>query len=127
MPKDLKIGFFLGIVFVTFLALWLSTRENVSDQSRFLRTTNNAEPKPEPSEQQTRFKMDLSDPRPKASQQSQPVTLGIHIVSKNETLSGISSKYYGSPNKWQRIVNANRDKIKDFNKLKPGTRLTIPR
>lgn len=126
MPKDLKIGFLLGLVFVTCLALWLSTRNNLSIQSRFLQT-NNAEPKQYPAEQQTRFKMNIDDSRPKPSPQSQPASLGIHTVHKDETLSGISDKYYGSPNKWQKIVNANRDKIKDFNKLKPGTRLIIPR
>ena len=126
MPKDLKIGFFLGLVFVTCLALWFSTRNNLSIQSRFLQI-NNAESKPDSTEQQTRFKMNLDDSRPNQSPQSQPASLGIHTVRKDETLSDISGRYYGSPNKWQKILNANRDKIKDFNKLKPGTRLTIPR
>ncbi len=49
-----------------------------------------------------------------------------HIVRKGETLSRISSLYYGSGGKWQRILDSNRKTIKDPNKIKPGTKLIIP-
>ena len=49
-----------------------------------------------------------------------------HIVRKNETLSKISYKYYGSAGKWPKIFDANRKTIKDPNKLIPGTKLIIP-
>jgi nucleoid-associated protein YgaU len=33
---------------------------------------------------------------------------------------------YGDENAWHKIFDANKDKIKDANKLKVGTVLTIP-
>jgi LysM repeat protein len=49
-----------------------------------------------------------------------------HFVLKNETLSDISRKYYGSAGQWKKIVTANPDVIKDPNKVKAGTKLIIP-
>lgn len=53
-------------------------------------------------------------------------TTRFHIVLKNETLSGIAQRYYGSANQWPRILEANEDTITDANKIKPGTKLIIP-
>ena len=53
-------------------------------------------------------------------------TQRFHIVRKDQTLSAISRIYYGSPNQWQKIVNANRDIIKDPDKIKSGMKLIIP-
>jgi len=53
-------------------------------------------------------------------------TTRFHIVRKEETLSAISRQYYGTPDKWQKILQANKKVIKDPNKLQPGTKLTIP-
>jgi len=49
-----------------------------------------------------------------------------HIVQEGETLSKISSLYYGSGGKWQKILDFNRNKITDANKIKPGMKLIIP-
>jgi len=53
-------------------------------------------------------------------------TQRFHIVRQGDTLSAISQKYYGSTNKWRKILHANRSQISDANKLKPGTKLIIP-
>lgn len=53
-------------------------------------------------------------------------TQRFHIVRKDQTLSAISRIYYGSPNQWRKIVNANRNVIKNPNKIQPGTKLIIP-
>ena len=53
-------------------------------------------------------------------------TRKFHIVQKDETLSGISQKYYGSANKWKQIYNFNRNVIKDPNRISSGTKLIIP-
>ncbi len=50
----------------------------------------------------------------------------IHIVQKGDTLSSISTKYYGSANQWRKILAANRDNLPDPNRLTPGTKLIIP-
>ena len=49
-----------------------------------------------------------------------------HTVRNDETLSAISYKYYGDESKWQKIFDANRETIKDANKLREGTKLFIP-
>jgi len=49
-----------------------------------------------------------------------------HIVGKNETLSEVARRYYGSAGKWQKIYNANRSTIKNPDRVRPGTKLIIP-
>lgn len=49
-----------------------------------------------------------------------------HIVSKGDTLSSISLKYYGSASRWQEIYRANQAVIPNKNSIKIGTVLTIP-
>jgi nucleoid-associated protein YgaU len=53
-------------------------------------------------------------------------TQKFHIVRKDQTLSAISKEHYGSAGKWKKIFDANRDVIKDANKLQPGMKLIIP-
>jgi len=53
-------------------------------------------------------------------------TQKFHIVREGETLSKISSLYYGSGGKWQQILDSNRNTITDANKIKPGMKLIIP-
>jgi len=59
-------------------------------------------------------------------QQEKILTTKFHIVRKDETLSSISQQYYGTANKWQKILEANRNRIKDPNKITPGAKLIIP-
>lgn len=49
-----------------------------------------------------------------------------YTVQENDTLQKISKKFYGSYSKWPKIHSANKDKIKDPNRIKPGIVLTIP-
>jgi len=82
--------------------------------------------------------MDADTEIPADGSQSEPADLSrymqaekiktqrFHIVRKNQTLSAISKEYYGTAGKWEIIFNANRDVIKDANKIKPGTKLIIP-
>lgn len=53
-------------------------------------------------------------------------TQKFHIVREGETLSKISSLYYGSGGKWQKILDSNHNTITDANKIKPGMKLIIP-
>ena len=63
---------------------------------------------------------------PTVEQAEKIKTEKFHIISEGETLSDISYKYYGSANKWRTILEANRETIKDVNKLKPGTKIIVP-
>lgn len=49
-----------------------------------------------------------------------------YTVKKDDTLQKIAKKIYGSYGKWYKIYEANKDKIKNPNFVKPGTVLTIP-
>ncbi len=49
-----------------------------------------------------------------------------HVVVAGDTLSKIAQKYYGDPSLYDQIFQANRDVLKDPNKIFPGQKLKIP-
>jgi nucleoid-associated protein YgaU len=51
---------------------------------------------------------------------------GTYTVQKGDTLSKISKQYYGDANKYMKIFEANKDKLKDPDKIQVGQVLTIP-
>lgn len=50
----------------------------------------------------------------------------IHVVEKDETLSGISRQYYGRETRWKEIFEANRDQLATERDLRPGMKIRIP-
>jgi len=143
MQKDLKIGLVLGLALVITAVLWLATRPSLSPQSELADVPEIALPQasitpPAP--------VEANEPEPEASQlpttavappaevpdltqyeQAEKIrTQKFHIIQKGETLSKISSLYYGSAGKWRKILEANRQTIRDADKLTPGTKIIIP-
>lgn len=57
----------------------------------------------------------------------QPTLLAIETVRSGSRLAQISRKYYGTPDHWEDIYEANKDVIDDPNHLKSGTKLKIPK
>ena len=51
---------------------------------------------------------------------------GSYTVQKGDTLSKFSKQFYGDANKYQKIFDANRDQLKDPDKIQPGQVLRIP-
>lgn len=49
-----------------------------------------------------------------------------YIIKKGDTLSAIAKHYYGKPNDYPRIFEANREVIKDANLIFPGQKIRIP-
>jgi nucleoid-associated protein YgaU len=49
-----------------------------------------------------------------------------YTVKSGDTLSKISKQFYGDANEYMRIFYANRDKLRDPNKIQVGQQLTIP-
>ena len=49
-----------------------------------------------------------------------------YTVKSGDSLSKIAKHLYGDGNKWHRIYEANRDKIKNPDLIHPGQELTIP-
>jgi len=147
MRKDLKTGIILGAALVAgalFLIsvfssnieerrrreIFLESNDETSTELTNLQTSTPISPARSQSESQTNKKLSLPEedeaiPEPKPVRQE--VQPQIHIVAEGETLTSISIGYYGSANRWQDILNANLNIIKDANKLIPGMRLVIPK
>jgi outer membrane protein OmpA-like peptidoglycan-associated protein/LysM repeat protein len=49
-----------------------------------------------------------------------------YIAKKGDTFWKIAEDVYGDGKKWKNIYSLNKERVKDPNKLKPGTRLVIP-
>lgn len=49
-----------------------------------------------------------------------------HVVKKGETLSHIAQHYYGKASLYNKIFEANRDQLKDPDKIREGATLRIP-
>ncbi len=47
-------------------------------------------------------------------------------VQENDTLQKISQKFYGTMHKWNKIYEANKDRLRGPDKIKPGQILKIP-
>ena len=147
MQKDLKIGMLLGLVMVTVVMAWLSTGPGPGPKAEGLdprpvpSSTGGARSNRPPQEyaaapnnfstnvltvQSTENNQSKQQDLTKYEQTEKIKTQKFHIVREGETLSVISYKYYGSANKWRILLDANRNVIKDANKLRPGTKLIIP-
>ena len=60
-----------------------------------------------------------------ATPANNPYTKTYTVVS-GDTLSKIAQKYYGDPALYTKIFEANRDVLRDPNKIMPGQKLRIP-
>ena len=60
--------------------------------------------------------------------QAPPVQAKIeyYIIKKGDTLSAIAKQFYGKPNEYPKIFEANREVIKDANLIFPGQKIRIP-
>ena len=55
-----------------------------------------------------------------------PAAAVTYTVQGGDTLSKISKQFYGNPNQYMKIFEANKDKLSDPDKIKPGQVLSIP-
>ena len=49
-----------------------------------------------------------------------------HVVQSGDTLGKIAKKYYGDASLYMTIFDANKDLLKDPNRIFPGQKLRIP-
>lgn len=56
---------------------------------------------------------------------SDPATR-VYVVRDGDTLGSIARRFYGDENQFRRIVEANRDRIDDEDRLEIGSELRIP-
>ena len=64
-----------------------------------------------------------NEPPPKIETPEKPTK---YVVRKGDSLWKIAGKVYGNPLKWPRIYRANKDKIKNPNRIYANQVLTIP-
>ena len=50
----------------------------------------------------------------------------LYEVQAGDSLSKIAKREYGNANEWNKIFEANKDTVKDPNKIFPGQKLKIP-
>lgn len=50
-----------------------------------------------------------------------------YVVQKNDTLQKISTKFYGTSKRWMKIFEANKDKLKSPDRVRPGQEIRIPK
>jgi nucleoid-associated protein YgaU len=135
MQKDFKTGMAVGLVLAIIVLIGLSTRPGLSIKARVSKPDSAINRKIETPEMNINgvgsLKEDVtnrSQPEQAANEQlreTKPFER-IHVVRSGETLSDISRQYYGSADKWQKILGTNRLPISDPGKLRPGMRLIIP-
>ena len=65
--------------------------------------------------------IDSSLPQPQVMASSRTYT-----VKAGDSLSKIAKEHYGDANSYNKIFEANRDKLNDPNKIQPGQELVIP-
>jgi nucleoid-associated protein YgaU len=51
---------------------------------------------------------------------------GVYTVKSGDNLSKVAKQVYGDPNRYNDIFNANKDILKDPDKIQPGQQLKIP-
>jgi len=62
---------------------------------------------------------EIAEPTPKAFIEK-------YTVQKGDTLQKISQKFYGTTKRWNKIFEANKDKLKTPNKIYPGQVIDVP-
>jgi nucleoid-associated protein YgaU len=63
---------------------------------------------------------------PSVAQAAAPAASQTYTVQSGDTLSKISKQFYGDANEYMKIFYANRDKLKDPDKIQIGQQLVIP-
>lgn len=68
----------------------------------------------------------LQAPAQAAAANSSQSNTRTYTVKPGDTLSKIAQEFYGSPNQYQRIFEANQDQVKNPDQIRAGMTLVIP-
>jgi 5'-nucleotidase len=68
----------------------------------------------------------MATPEPVPAEPPPPLAKQTHVVAKGDTLFSLARQYYNDQGKWKVILEANKEKIPNKDKLKIGTELIIP-
>ena len=141
MRKDLKTGMLLGVVLavvaVVVISIYSSTVESrlqhketgsatESNKKNEPETETGIETPPLPVTSQGDFQYPSSTEQADKIMENTSGNILIHTVAPGETLSAISTLYYGTIDQQQKILDANADIVTNADRLRPGMRLIIP-
>ena len=134
MQKDLKTGMVLGLILIAAVACWLSTRPSLSVKARmsqshkqvFVEQNNLPDVVSYSDVPQLNDNLNTIPAEICLEQNEKIETQKFHIIRDGETLSSIAKKHYGLAHKWQKILDANRNVLKDADTLESGVKLIIP-
>ena len=141
MRKDLKTGMLLGVVLavvaVVVISIYSSTIESrlqhketgsagESNKKNEPKTETHAEKPPLPVTSEIDSQYQLPTEQADKIMENTSGNILIHTVAPGETLSAISTLYYGTIDQQQKILDANTDIITNANRLRSGMRLVIP-
>ena len=118
MSKDYKIGMFVGLILVIGTGVTLSLHPNLGIRASI---TGLKRAGAEPEQPEPGLPANLTGNQPTAAdvnsaRKEVKIIEGpkYHAVSNGDTLSGISFQYYGTENKWQKILDANKEIISSY-------------
>lgn len=124
MPNDAKLGLVVGISLVIGVAAVFFRKESLAAlpprEDKTITAVPGARPAPEPHGQYRPV------PAKPASRTGEIGGGRRHVVAEGDTLFSLAVRYYGDPNKFVLIYRANRDALKEPDKLPPGVVLSIP-
>jgi LysM repeat protein len=126
MQKDFKTGMALGLVLAMIAIVTISTRPGLSIKARLLSPDSAVHRGMGIPLQKTSVSRSADERAGSGGTEQRKGTVRVHIVNSGETLSDISYKYYGSADKWQKILGADGLPVENPGKLIPGTKLIIP-
>lgn len=138
MRKDLKTGMLLGVVLtvvaVVIISIYSATIESrlqqdtgsVGESNNEPKTEAHAEIPPPPVTSESDSQYPLPTEQADKIMENTSDNILIHTVAPGETLSAISTLYYGTTDQQQKILDANTDIITNANRLRSGMRLVIP-
>ena len=136
MRKDLKIGLLVGMVLVIgivmLVSLWPGQGVEERQQKMFqevdiyspIEIDHSGDKTPMEKSDVTEKTTGSDKPTAKTPAPKKPIR--IHIVSNGETLSSIAIDYYGSIRYIQKIIDANRNVLRNPDQIRVGMRLVIP-
>lgn len=131
MRKDFKTGSLIGLFFVAILMVWVATQQNLNIESRILDEMSETVASNIPAfmtSAPAEIKAPYEAPQPiqVITPMEKPATKRSYTVQAGDTLSEISSKFYGTSTNTQKIYEANKDKMKDASQIRSGMILVIP-
>ncbi len=137
MPKDFKIGMGLGLLIVAAAMIWFVCRGNSNMNSAI--TYKNEQPAgqrvsaygllPPQDDKNEESLIEILEAEAREKGLKDPLEMEwpkIHVVQQGQSLSQISNQYYGTPAKWEKILDANRLRLKNKDQIRPDMRLIIP-